>query len=105
MTGREVLQLGQGKYPVIHGTMTSCRMPKPDWQILSQMIELNNGVAKTSNGFFELFGMPVMYLPYVTHPIAEQRETEILLPYIGNNTSKGLILGEGFYLTLGAAPT
>ncbi len=101
VTGREVLQLGQGKYRVIHGTMTSCRMPKPDWRILSQMIELNNGVAKTSNGFFELFGMPVMYLPYVTHPIAEQRETGILLPYIGNNTSKGLILGEGFYLTLG----
>jgi LPS-assembly protein len=101
VTGREVLQLGQGKYRVIHGTMTSCRLPKPDWRILSQAIELNNGVAKTSNGFFELFGMPLMYLPYITHPIAEQRETGILLPYIGNNTSKGLILGEGFYLTLG----
>ena len=101
VTGREVLQLGQGKYRVIHGTMTSCRLPRPDWRILSQMIELNNGVAKTSNGFFELFGMPLMYLPYVTHPVEEQRESGILLPYIGNNTTKGLILGEGFYLTLG----
>ena len=44
LTGREVLQLGQGKYRVIHGTMTSCRLPKPDWRILSQTIELNNGV-------------------------------------------------------------
>jgi LPS-assembly protein len=101
LTGREVLQLGQGKYRVIHGTMTSCRLPKPDWRILSQRIELNNGVAKTSNGFFEIFHVPLMYLPYVTHPVAEQRETGILLPYIGNNTTKGLILGEGFYLTLG----
>ena len=35
ITGREVLQLGKGHYRVIHGTMTSCRLPKPDWRILS----------------------------------------------------------------------
>jgi len=101
LTGREVLQLGQGHYHIIHGTMTSCRLPKPDWRIISQAMELNNGTAKTSNGFFEIFHLPIMYLPYVTHPVTETRESGILLPYIGNNTTKGLILGEGFYLTLG----
>jgi LPS-assembly protein len=101
LTGREVVQLGQGKYKVIHGTMTSCRLPKPDWRILSQTISLNNGVAKTSNGFFEIFHMPVMYLPFVTHPVNEERETGILLPVIGNNTTKGFLLGEGVYMTLG----
>ncbi len=101
LTGREVLQLGQGKYRVIHGTMTSCRLPKPDWRILSQTMELNNGVAKTSNGFFEIFKIPLFYMPYVTHPVAEQRESGILMPYFGNNTTKGIVVGEGFYLTLG----
>ncbi len=101
LTGREVRQLGQGHYRVIHGTMTSCRLPKPDWQILSHMIEVNNGVAKTNNGLFEFFHVPLMYLPYATHPVSDQRQTGILLPYVGNNTTKGLILGEGFYLTLG----
>ena len=101
LTGREVLQLGQGKYRVIHGTMTSCRLPKPDWRILSQTMELNNGVARTSNGFFEIFKIPLFYLPYVTHPVAEQRESGILMPYFGNNTTKGIVVGEGFYLTLG----
>ena len=101
LTGREVLQLGQGRYKVIHGTMTSCRLPKPDWRILSHAIELNNGVAKANNGFFEMFHVPLMYLPYVTHPVNEQRVTGILLPVIGNNTTKGLLLGEGVYITLG----
>jgi LPS-assembly protein len=101
LTGREMLQLGKGKYRVIHGTMTSCRLPKPDWRILSQNIELNNGVAKASNGFFEIFNLPLFYVPYVTHPVAEQRESGMLLPYFGNNTTKGLMVGEGFYLTLG----
>jgi LPS-assembly protein len=101
LTGREVLQLGQGRYKVIHGTMTSCRLPKPDWRILAHTIELNNGVAKSNNSFFEMFHLPLMYLPYVTHPVNEQRETGILLPVIGNNTTKGLLLGEGVYVTLG----
>ena len=101
VTGREVLQLGQGHYRVIRGTMTSCRLPKPDWRILSQAIELNNGVAKTSNGLFEIFHVPLMYLPFATHAVSVQRESGILIPYVGNNTTKGLILGEGFYLTLG----
>jgi len=101
LTGREVLQLGKGHYKVIHGTMTSCMLPKPDWRILSQNIELNNGVAKASNGYFEAFRVPLFYLPYVTHPVAAQRESGILMPVIGTNTTKGLLLGEGFYLTLG----
>ncbi|MGC2620855.1 MAG: putative LPS assembly protein LptD, partial [Acidobacteriaceae bacterium] len=101
LTGREVLQLGKGHYKVIHGTMTSCMLPKPDWRILSEKIELNNGVAKTSNGMFEALRVPVFFLPYVTHPIADQRNSGILLPYIGDNTTKGFVIGEGYYQTLG----
>jgi LPS-assembly protein len=60
------------------------------------MIELNHGVAKTSNGFFELFRVPVMYLPYATHPVDVERESGILLPYIGTTRPKGSLLGRGF---------
>ena len=101
LTGRKVLQLGKGHYKVIHGTMTSCQLPKPDWRILSENIELNNGVAKTSSAFFELLRTPIFYLPYITHPIAEQRQSGFLLPYVGNNTTKGFVVGEGYYQTLG----
>ncbi len=101
ITGREVLQLGKGHYRVIHGSMTSCRLPKPDWRILSHQIALNNGVASAAGAAFELFHVPVLYLPYVTHPVAVDRQSGVLLPYIGNNTTKGFIIGEGFYLTLG----
>ena len=101
LTGREVLQLGQGHYRVIHGTMTSCRLPKPDWQILSHEIELNNGVARTTNGLFEFFHLPLMYLPYATHAVNEARVSGFSIPYIGNNTTKGFMVGEAVYVTLG----
>jgi LPS-assembly protein len=101
LSGREVLQLGKGHYKVIHGSMTSCMLPKPDWRIVSQNMELNNGVAKSRNGFFEAFKVPMFYLPFVTHPVADQRNSGVLLPYFGNNTTKGFVIGEGYYQTLG----
>ncbi|HKR25851.1 MAG TPA: LPS assembly protein LptD, partial [Acidobacteriaceae bacterium] len=101
ITARAVEQLGAGRYKVIHGTITSCMLPKPDWRIVAEDIELNNGVAKSSGGIFEMFRVPLVYLPYVTHPIADTRNSGILLPYFGDNTTKGFVVGEGFYQTLG----
>jgi LPS-assembly protein len=101
ITGREVRQLGKRRYQVIHGTMTSCRLPKPDWRIIAQNIRMDQGVASTSNAWFQLFGLPLLYLPYVTHPVDVQRSSGILLPYVGDDTTRGFIVGEGFYLTLG----
>lgn len=101
VTGKEVLQLGKRRYRVIDGTMTSCRLPKPDWRILSQKIDLNNGIATTDKAWFELFHVPLMFMPYVTHPVDVQRASGILLPYAGNDTTRGLVVGEGVYLTLG----
>ena len=101
LSGREVLQLGKGHYKVLHGSMTSCMLPKPDWRIISGIMELDNGVAKASSGYFEAFRVPLFYLPYVTHPVADQRNSGILLPYFGNDTTKGFVVGEGYYQTLG----
>ena len=101
ITARRVEQLGPGHYKVIHGTMTSCLLPKPDWRILAENIELNNGIASSSGDIFELFRVPLVYLPYVSHPIADQRNSGILLPYFGKSTTKGFVFGEGYYQTLG----
>jgi LPS-assembly protein len=102
ITGKEVFQLGKGKYRVFHGTMTSCRLPDPDWRVFSNNILLGDSKATTSNAVFQMLHVPIFYLPYLTHPVGENmRESGILLPYFGNNTTKGLLLGEGFYLTLG----
>src|ERR1700721_144805 len=37
-TGRVLVETGEGSYRVVDGTMTNCRLPKPDWQILSRQI-------------------------------------------------------------------
>lgn len=101
ITGKELIKLGTGRYRIIQGTMTSCRLPKPDWRLLSRQIDLSDGKASAHNTFFQLLGIPLLYLPYVTHPVnEEQRSSGILLPIAGNSTTKGLIVGEEVYFAL-----
>ena len=42
--------------------------------------------------------VPLFYMPYVTHPVdASDRQSGILLPVIGESSTKGLVLGEEIY--------
>ena len=102
LTGREVLQLGPGRYQVLDGSLTSCRLPDPDWHLLARRILVENNVAHARNSTFTLFHAPVFFLPYVSHPVEQNhRQSGILLPIFGDDTQKGVISGDSAYLVLG----
>jgi LPS-assembly protein len=97
-SGRVLIQTGEGQYRIVDGTMTNCRLPKPDWQLLSHSIELNNGEASTHNSIFEFLGIPLFYLPYVRHPAEDTgRQSGFLIPVLSNSSIKGFIVGEQYY--------
>src|SRR5580658_2658274 len=97
-SGRVLIQAGEGNYRIVDGSMTNCRLPKPDWRLLSRSIELSNGEASTRNSIFEFLGIPLFYLPYLRHPAVDTgRETGFLIPVLSNSTIKGFIVGEQIY--------
>ena len=97
-TARVLLQTGEDNYRIIDGTMTNCSFPRPDWRIISRAINLDDRTASTKNSFFELFGVPLVYLPYLRHPVDETgRESGFLIPVISNSSIKGFVLGEQYY--------
>ena len=97
-SARVVLQTGEGNYRLIDGTMTNCRLPKPDWKVISRSIKLEDGTASTTNSFFQFLGVPLFYLPYLRHPIDETgRESGLLIPVVGNSSIKGFIAGAQVY--------
>jgi LPS-assembly protein len=97
-SGRVLLQNGEGIYRIVDGSMTNCRLPRPDWRVIARSIELANGKASTSNAFFEFLGVPLFYLPYLRHPVDETgRESGLLIPVISNSSIKGFIVGEQAY--------
>jgi LPS-assembly protein len=100
-SARILLQTGEDSYKIVDGTMTNCRIPKPDWQILAHSITVASDTATTRNSLFKILGIPVLYLPYLSHPVElTGRQSGFLIPVISNSTIKGLTIGEQFYFAL-----
>ena len=97
-SGRVLLQTGEGKYQVIDGSMTNCKLPKPDWELTAHSIDLNGDMASTSRTFFKFLGVPLFYLPYLRHPTTGTgRQSGLLIPVLSNSSIKGFVVGEQFY--------
>ena len=96
--GRMLIETGRGNYRIVDGAMTSCRLPKPDWQILSKSIEVANGKASTHGSVFQFLHIPVFYFPYLARDLGDSgRQTGILIPAFENSGVKGLVFGEWMY--------
>lgn len=97
-SGRVLLQLGEGQYRIIDGTMTNCSLPHPDWKITSHVINVADGEASTSDSWFRFLDVPLFFLPYLRHPVDEtSRESGFLIPVLSNSSIKGFIVGEQVY--------
>jgi LPS-assembly protein len=100
-TGKLLIKEGPERYQLIEGTMTSCLLPDPDWRIHSAVIRVNYGQARAKNSYFTLLGVPILYLPFVTHPVStETRESGLLIPTFGTSSTKGTVIGDSIYLVL-----
>ncbi len=102
-TGRIVVKKGPQAYDVIDGSVTSCQLPKPDWVLRAALFSVDGDKARAKNSVFHLLNLPLLYLPYVTHPVdPNERQSGIMIPVLSGPTSKkGIVGGEEFYLVLG----
>ncbi len=98
-TGKIVEKHGPDRYLVRQGSVTTCELPHPKWQFYARRISVEvDGSAKIYHSDFRLMGIPVFYFPFVTHPVQkEQRQTGLLIPSVGNSSTKGKIAGESVY--------
>ncbi|CAN5603165.1 hypothetical protein BH10ACI4_BH10ACI4_21420 [soil metagenome] len=97
-TGRMVVKTGPQEYEIYGGSVTSCQLPHPDWLLYAEKFTVDGEKARATNSVFKLLNIPLLYLPYVTHPVDESnRQSGFLLPVIGQSSTKGLVLGEQIY--------
>jgi LPS-assembly protein len=98
-SGRLVVKTGPREYQIYDGTLTSCRLAHPDWLLSASEFRVDGEKASASGSVFHLMNLPVLWLPYVTHPVdADQRQSGLLIPEIGiNSASKGDTIGEQLY--------
>jgi len=98
ITGRVVHKLAPYTYKIEGGSMTSCTLPHPDWQFTASQMAVDASKGSASNSIFHLLGAPLVYMPYVSHPVdSDSRQTGVLMPVISTSTTNGITLGEEFY--------
>lgn len=101
-SGRMVVKTGPEAFDIYDGTVTSCQLSRPDWQLAAAHFSVQDGKARAKRTTFRLLNFPVFFLPYVTHPARQdQRQSGFLIPIAGNSSSKGIVTGEQVYLVLG----
>lgn len=100
-TGRMVVKTGPRNYEIYDGTLTSCQLLKPDWQLTGAHFSIDEDKARGRNSTFRLLNVPLLFLPYVTHPAdGEERQSGLLIPTFGESSTKGIVVGEQVYLVL-----
>ena len=70
---------------------TACPPGNDDWQLRADDIALNQ---KTRIGTgqdvrLEFIGVPILYLPWISFPVGDQRKTGMLFPIIGTSGNSG----------------
>ena len=100
-SGRMVVKTGPRQYEIYDGSVTSCQLPRPEWQLFAGQFSVNAEKATARNSVFHVINTPVLFLPYVTHPVnVEERQSGFLIPVVSYTNNKGLVLGEQIYFAI-----
>ncbi len=72
----------------------------PAWQIKADEVRYNEAENRVSykNAQFEMFGVPVAYTPYLSHPDGKiKRKSGLLTPELGYDSELGFMAAEKYY--------
>ena len=80
-------------------TFTTCPADDESWKLSAKDITLDTrakiGEAHDTEIVFK--GVPILYLPYLSFPLGDERKSGFLFPTIGDNSRSGVVLGVPYY--------
>jgi LPS-assembly protein len=101
ITGKEAEKLGENHYRIRDGSLTTCDAKRPPWKFNVKELEVKEmdlggwGIAK--GVVFHLEDIPVLYFPWGTFPVRQERQTGFLIPQVGYSNQYGPEAKTGFY--------
>jgi LPS-assembly protein len=103
VTGRTIHKTGPESYRVESSTATTCAQELPKWIFTASRTDINNSrTAHMRNMVFKIKNVPVFYAPYLIVPMEKKERSSGFVPFhTGQSTSKGRVISEGYYQTLG----
>ena len=100
LKGAKIEKLLGQRYKVLDGFFTTCGCDPgtPDWSITGDRMDLHMGAkAIAHNGYFDVLGYPVMYLPYAVFPADTDRSSGFLGPRLGESSFRGFQIIQPWY--------
>jgi len=94
-----------GQLELTKVSYTSCPEGKDDWMLRARKIHVDQttGVGTARNAKLEFKGVPILYFPWLSYPVTNQRKTGWLIPDLGSSQKRGLDIALPFYWNI--APT
>jgi LPS-assembly protein len=96
----ELVQLQGGSRSILtRPWFTTCPGENPAWRISASELELRHdeGVGVARGARLQLGRVPVLYAPYFTFPINDQRKSGFLYPFLSTANDNGLEVGIPWY--------
>jgi LPS-assembly protein len=86
-------------------TYTTCAEGDEDWRLRAGKIKIDreSGVATARNARLEFMGVPILYTPWISYPVTNQRKTGFLLPAVGSSATRGFEFQVPYYLNIAPA--
>jgi LPS-assembly protein len=81
---------------------TTCPVDHPSWELHARdiLFDTNAGLGTAHGVKLEFKGVPILYSPYFSFPIDDQRKSGFLIPNIGQRDRTGLDLSVPYYFNI-----
>jgi len=78
---------------------TTCDVEDPDWQLKAGDVDLDfeRGVGTARNARLEFKGVPILYSPWLSFPLNDERKSGFLYPQLGSSSDNGIDLAVPWY--------
>ena len=89
----------QGNLDLSGVRFTTCPRSDQSWQLSASDLALDttNQIGTGRNAVVSLHGVPIMYLPWFSFPLSNERKSGFLFPSVGNNSQSGFELQVPYY--------
>ncbi len=78
---------------------TTCPKEEEAWQIKAKSVTLDTGsrIGEARSATVRFQGVPILYLPWLSFPLSNERKSGFLYPTIGNNSRSGASISIPYY--------
>ncbi len=104
--GESLVRVNDADYLALNALITPCRCEEgedPAWAFRAGRIEAQmGGYAELTHPILEIKGIPILYLPKLSLPLKDERQSGFLPPSIGFEARSGNVFSQPFYMVLDA---